>query len=321
MMLVLFGVAICLLVSGLFSGIEAGILSINRVRLRYQVKLREKTAIKLQRLLSHPERLLVTVLLVTNFMNICAVAISTRALVQWLGPYGIYGYPLAFIIWLPVYLGVELLPKSIFRRFPYRAMVSFVEVLRVVYWLLSPVLGLGSMIYNFFSPKHEHGFKKIFTAREDFKFLISENEKSGAVSKIERQMIDNVVDFHGLTAREVMQPMTGIPSIKSDAPIDELVAICRDSHLDQLPVFSPNGEITGQVNIFEALLDLKSGVGNVGAYVRRIVTIPPDEPAYSIIRKLRAARSKLAVVIDGNSGPAGVVSSEALIKRLFGTGS
>jgi CBS domain containing-hemolysin-like protein len=314
----LVAVVFCLLVSGLFSGIEAGILSINRVRLRYQVKLREKTAIKLQKLLLHPERLLVTVLLVTNFMNICAVAISTRALVRWLG---VRGYPLAFIFWLPVYLGVALLPKSIFRRFPYRALVAFVEVLRIIYWLLSPVLGLGSMIYNFFASKHEYGFKKIFTAREDFKYIISENEKTGAVSRIEREMIDNVVDFHGITAREVMSPIADVPSINHDASVDELVAISRNSHLDQLPVIAASGEITGQVNIFEVLLDLKNSAGNVGAYVRRIVTIPPDEPAYSIIRKLRAARSRLAVVTGANASPVGIVSSEALIKRLFGTGS
>ena len=318
MIFTLFAVVFCLLVSGLFSGIEAGILSINRVRLRYQVKLREKTAIKLQRLLAHPERLLVTVLLITNFMNICAVAVSTRALVRWLGA---YGYPLAFILWLPVYLGVELLPKSIFRRFPYRALVPFVEVLRIVYWLLSPVLGLGSAIYNLLSSKHEQGLGKIFTAREDFKYIISENEKSGALSRIERQMIDNVVDFHGVTARDVMSPMADMPSVRHDASIDELVAISRNSHLDNLPVVAAGGEVTGQVNIFDVLLDIKNSAGNVGAYVRRIVTVAPDEPAYSIIRKLRAARSKLAVVTGTDTAPAGIVSLEALIRRLFGTGS
>src|SRR5271154_7331868 len=98
MIFVLFAVGFCLLVSGLFSGIEAGILSINHARLRYQAKLREKNAIKLQRLLSHPERLLATVLLVTNLMNICAVAVSTRAFVHRLG---VCGYVVALIAWLP----------------------------------------------------------------------------------------------------------------------------------------------------------------------------------------------------------------------------
>lgn len=318
MILVLLVVVSCLLVSGLFSGIEAGILSINRARLRYQVKLRDKTAIKLQRLLSHPDRLLATVLLVTNLMNISAIAISTRALVRWLG---VYGYVAAFIVWLPVYLGVELLPKSIFRRFPYRALVPFAGVLRIIYWLLSPVLSLGSAIYSLLSSRQEQGAKKILTAREDFKYLVSENEKSGALSRIERQMIDNVVDFHGVTAREVMSPMAGIPSVRSAAPVEELITISKDSHLDRLPVVSANGQITGLVNIFDVLLDRKEGADTVGAHMRRIVSVPPDEPAYSVIRKLRAARSNLAVVLDPKAGPAGIISSEALTKRLFGSGS
>jgi CBS domain containing-hemolysin-like protein len=69
------------------------------------------------------------------------------------------------------------------------------------------------------------------------------------------------------------------------------------------------------------LLDRKEGVDNAGAYMRRIVTVAPDEPAYNVIRKLRAARSNLAVVLAPDAGPAGIISSEALIKRLFGTGS
>ena len=317
-MLVLFAVGFCLLVSGLFSGIEAGILSINRARLRYQVKLRDKTAIKLQGLLLHPGRLLATVLLVTNFMNICAVAVSARALALRLG---VYGYAVAFVVWLPVYLGVELLPKSIFRRFPYRALVPFAELLRIVYWLLSPLLSLGSAIYHLLASKQGHGVKIVLSAREDFKYLISENEKSGALNPVERQMIDKVVDFHGVTAREMMSPMAGIPSIRSDASIEELIAASRETHLDRFPVVSANGQITGLVNILDVLLDRRAGADNVGSHMRRIVTVPPDEPAYSIIRKLRAARSSLAVVLGPDAAPAGIISSQALIKRLFGTAS
>ncbi|HWB59360.1 MAG TPA: CNNM domain-containing protein [Chthoniobacteraceae bacterium] len=314
-MIVGIGVIFCLLVSGVFSGLEAGILSVNRARLRYQAKLREKNAVKIVRLLAHPGRLLATVLLVTNLMNICAIAVSTRALAH---RFGEWGYAFAFAGWLPVYLGVELLPKSVFRRFPYRTLVPFAEMLRIVYWLLSPVLSLGSAAYDFLASK-QHGVKQVLAAREDFKHLISENEKSGALSRIERQMIDKVVDFHGVTARDVMSPVSGVPTVRTNATIAELLAISRNSHHDRFPVFTPEGEVAGLVNIFDVLLDRKSDAETVGSHARRIVTIPPDEPAYSIIRKLRAARSSLAVVIDKNAAAAGIVSSEMLVKRLFGT--
>ena len=318
MSFVLVAVGFCLLVSGLFSGIEAGILSINRARLRYQAKLKEKNAVKLQRLLAHPERLLATVLLVTNLMNICAVAVSTRALEHRLGA---YGYLVAFIVWLPVYLAIDMLPKSIFRRIPFRALVPFSEILRIVFWLLSPVLSLASALFSLLSTKQERGAKKMLAAREDFKHLIAENEKSGALGRIERQMIDNVVDFHGVTARDLMQPMAATPMVKSGTSVEELIAITRNSHQERVPVVSQDGEVVGLVNLFDVLLDRRSGADTVGGHVRRIVTVPPDEPAYSIIRKLRAARSNLAVVVEGNAAPTGIVSSETLVRRLFGTGT
>ena len=140
-------ILIFLLMSFTFSGIEAGILSVNRVRLRHRVKSGDKAAIKLDRLLSHPERMLVTVLLVTNLMNIFAVVLSTLKLVRLIGP---AGYAVSGIVWLPVYLlGLELFPKSLFRRFPYRALAVFAELLRVTDLILSPLLWIGARLHGF----------------------------------------------------------------------------------------------------------------------------------------------------------------------------
>ncbi|HEX5175400.1 MAG TPA: DUF21 domain-containing protein, partial [Chthoniobacteraceae bacterium] len=124
-----FAVGICAVVSFIFSGIEAGILSVNRVRLKHRVKLRDAAALSLDRLLSEPERLLVTVLVVTNLMNIFALTLATQELVRY---FGTAGYVLGGIVALPIYyVGLELLPKSLFRRFPYRALAALAGLLRV----------------------------------------------------------------------------------------------------------------------------------------------------------------------------------------------
>ncbi|MGB8355323.1 MAG: CNNM domain-containing protein [Chthoniobacteraceae bacterium] len=317
-MIILCIVLVCLLVSAMFSGIEAGVLSVNRVRLQHQARLREKTAMKLNRLLARPERVLVTVLMVTNFMNICAVTLSTREFVRW---FGVAGYGVAFIIWLPLYLGVELLPKSVFRRFPYRALAAFSEVLWFADLLLSPVLSLGSAAYNIFFARQERDFKKILIAREDLKYLTLESERAGLLGALTRGIIHKVIDFRAVMARDVMSAVTGFHPIKASASVDELLNISHSSHLFRLPVTSGSGEITGLVNVFEVLLDRKDDGKPVGAYARRIVTVAPDEPAYSVIRKLRAARGHLASVRDKNGATIGIVSLEELIKRLVGVPS
>src|SRR5881392_4198813 len=139
-MIVWFVILCCWIVSFFFNGIESGLLSIEPVRLRQKVKLRLPAALKLNRLLKRPERLLATVLLVTNAADIIALLLLTSQLYRW---YGYAGFLFALVIALPVYLFVlSVLPKSLFRRFPFRALVRLAGVLEFTSILFSPVLEL-----------------------------------------------------------------------------------------------------------------------------------------------------------------------------------
>src|SRR3984893_13687551 len=101
---------LCLwMVSFLFAGIEAGLLSVDPVRLRHHVKQGNPSALRLERLTKRPERLLITVLLVTNMADICGLLLLTKLLVLW---FGYAGFFWAIVIALPIYLFVlSVLPK------------------------------------------------------------------------------------------------------------------------------------------------------------------------------------------------------------------
>ena len=135
------------------------------------------------------------------------------------------------------------------------------------------------------------------------------------LTKVEREMIHNIVDFRAVKARDVMVPMEKVRGVRSDASVDELLAICRDTDLERLPVITAKGEVAGLIDVFEVLVD-GSRRGTVNVYSRRIITVAPDEEGYQVIRKLRAARITLAAVIGSESQPVGIVSSEDLVGRL-----
>src|SRR5213082_1569632 len=102
----------CWAISFLFNGIEAGLTSIDPVRLRHHVKLNRPSAVRLDRLLKTPGHLLVTVLLVTNFVDIIALLLLARLLVS---RFGTGGFVLTIVIALPIYLFfLGVLPKSLF---------------------------------------------------------------------------------------------------------------------------------------------------------------------------------------------------------------
>ena len=307
-----FIIAVCWIVSFFFSGIESGLLAIDPVRLRRNVKRRVPAALRLNRLLKRPERLLVTVVLVTNGTNIIGLLLLTRQLVR---AFGYWGFFLALVAALPVYLFfLNVLPKSLFRRFPFRALARLAGVLELASTLLWPVLEIGTRVGRWLIPRRA-GQVRLFAAREEFKQITAESEREGAISATERAMIHNVVDFGGIKARDVMVPLSSVVAVQPNTPVTEALSLSASSGVDRLPVISSTGEVQGLVNVLDVLLE-RNGKKPLSDYMRRIVSVQEDEPAYRVVQRLRAARLGLAAIRDGQQKLQGIVTIEDLVRRL-----
>ena len=308
----LFIIVGCWAISFLFNGIEAGLTSIDPVRLRHHVKLNRPAAVRLDRLLKTPERLLVTVLLVTNLADILALLLLTRLLVF---RFGTAGFAFTIVIALPIYLFVlGVLPKSLLRRFPFRALSPLARLLEISMITLWPVLAAGAALGRLFLPAQQRG-ARLFAAREELKQITTQSEREGSLTATERAMIHNVVDFQNVTARDVMQPLSKVTSLKPDSAIEDIFHMSRSSGFDRLPVIGANGDAVGLVNVLDILLD-KDQPQSLSRYMRRVVTVQENEPATRAVQRLRAARLGLAAVVDQKRNLTGVVTSEDLIARL-----
>ena len=307
-----FAILFCLIISFVFSGIEAGLLAVDPVRLRAQAKRGQHGARRLERLLKHPERMLVTVLLVTNMADIVALILLTHGLVR---AFGSAGFFVALLVALPVYgfvLGV--LPKSLFRRFPFRALVMLAGLLDLVSTLLWPVLELGKQLGRPFLPGKTSD-ARLFAAREELKQITAQSEKEGSLTSTERVMIHNVVDFTSVKARDVMVPLAHAVTVEPTMAVQDILKLTATKQIDRVPVVSKNGEAVGLVNVLDILFD-QNTASSINKYIRRIVTAREDESAYRLIQRLRAARLGLAVVVNKKAKLTGIVTAEELIKRL-----
>ncbi len=312
-MIIGFIIFCCWIVSFFFNGIESGLLSIDPVRLRQNVKRRVPAALRLNRLLKRPERLLVTVLLVTNAVDIVGLLLLTRQLVR---SWGYPGFFLSLAIALPVYLFLlSVLPKSLFRRFPFRALAQLAGVLELASIVFSPLLELGARLIRLLLPGRAAKRARLFAAREELKQITTQSEHEGALTATERAMIHNVVDFRGVKARNVMLPLAKVVALQPSALTQEALELGASSGLDRLLVITPKGQPAGLVNVLDILLD-QNGSKPLGNYVRRMVTTTEEEPAYRIVQQLRAARLGLAAVLDQKKKIRGIVTVEDLIRRL-----
>jgi magnesium and cobalt exporter, CNNM family len=303
----------CWIISFFFNGIESGLLSIDPVRLRQNVKRRMPAALQLNRLLSYPERLLATVLLITNAADIVALILLTSELFRL---YRYAGFLVALVIALPVYLFVlSVLPKSLFRRFPFRALARLASVLELMSILFSPLLELGARLGKLLLPGHAGKRGRLFAARDELKQITTESEREGALTATERAMIHSVVDFRGSKVRDVMLPAAKVAALHSGASTQEALELSASTGLDRLPVLASDGQPAGLVNVLDILLE-RNGNKPFGEYVHRIVTTTDDEPTYRVMQQLRGARLGLAAVVDRKNNFRGIVSVEDLVRRL-----
>jgi len=312
-MIVWFIIFCCWIVSFFFNGIESGLLSIDPVRLRQNVKRRVPAALRLNRLLKHPERLLATVLLITNAADVIGLLLLTHQLVR---SYGYAGFFFSLAIALPVYLFLLLvLPKSLFRRFPFRALARLAGVLEFASMLFSPLLELGARLGKLILPTRAAERARLFAAREELKQITTESEREGSLTSTERAMIHSVVDFRGVKVHDVMLPSTKVVALQPGASTEEALELGATSGLDRLPVVPPEGQPIGLINVLDILLD-QNGNKPLGNYIRRIVTTTEEESAYRIVQQLRAARLGLAAVVDQKKIFRGIVTIEDLIRQL-----
>jgi magnesium and cobalt exporter, CNNM family len=302
----------CWAVSFLFNGIEAGLMAVDPVRLRRHLKLNRPTAVRLDRLLKTPGHLLATVLLVTNFVDIIGLLLLTRFFVV---RFGEAGFALAILIALPIYLFIlNVLPKSLFRRFPFRALSPLSRLLEFSMKALWPVLAIGAALGRLLLPAQKRR-AHFFAAGEELKQITSQSEREGSISSTERVMIHNVVDFQNVTARDVMKPLSQITSISADASLDEVLKTSRATGSDRLPVIDANGDAVGLINVLDILLE-DERPESLGRYSRRMVTVQESEPAARAVQRLRAARLGVAAVVDQKRTLIGFVTSDDLIARL-----
>lgn len=306
-------IAACFFIGFLFSGIEGGILAVNRVHLRHHARLGDRPARQLDDMLGNLERLMISVLIVTNTVTIVAVALLFG---KYAASRGIWAGILAVLIGAPLFVfAMEFLPKAIFRRFPYRALAPLAKILGAVHLFLRPLVFAGVWLSSLLL-RHRTGHSSRVVSSEDIRRQISERHALGEVSATERDMIHHVLDFRRIPLLQVMVPLSEVTVISPEMPVAEVLELSRKTDLERFPVQDANGDIQGLLQVYDLLID-GINTGRVQSYVRRMVSVPLASDPYTVLQSLRTARMTLAMVVTPAGRPAGIVSTEDLVRRLL----
>ena len=312
-------ISICLVGSAFFSGLETGVISINRMRLRHFVKEGSRRAQRLQDLLDPPDRLLGTTLLGTNLCNVMvsviAASLAFNVSQEW-GP-----TVSAVIVTCVLLVFGEYVPKAWFQARPYRRCRPFANALHVSWRLMRPLVVAVTAITRVFlrNGGDMFGRGRHSVNREELKALAHDVERGGMLSPEERIMIHRVFELTTKEARQVMVPADRIVSIASDAMVADLCRASRSESYTRIPVRDAADKLVGIVNMFDVLaahhLDSKDPVGE---FMRSPLFISESTPIDDIFPRLRISRQSMCLVCNETGDVTGLLTTEDIVSEIVG---
>lgn len=313
-------IGICMVGCAFFSGIETGIISIHRMRLRHLMKQGSTRAGLLQDFLDRPDRLLGTTLLGTN---ICVVAISVLGAslaIRWLGDWGEAVSTLVVSIALLVFC--EYLPKAWFHSRPLERSQRFAGVLQLAATVLQPLSGAVVALTRRLVPGSRQAFSKPvpFVTREDLKVLAHEGERDGVLSARERSMIHRVFELSGKRATDIMTPRSGMTVVPEHTPLEAFFRTARESGFTRMPVCDKSGTtFVGIINVFNTLPSLPRPSGKtVADFARPPLFIRESMPVDDILPRLRRSRQPMCLVRNQAGMVTGLVTTEDILIEIVG---
>lgn len=312
-------VAVCLLGSWFFSGIETGLISINRLRLRHFVRRRVPGAETLQRFLAHPDDLLGTTLVGNNIVNtvlsVMAASLSARAL----GPQGAWaGSALATLVLL---VFCEYFPKAWFQSFPARRCLPFAPLLEVVARALRPLARALMALVRLLvpGPRTPHPSAAPVITREELLHLTREGLQSGSLTDDEVRMITGVMELKAIPCGDIMVPRDRIVYVHHDTTAEDLKLLARAKEYNQFPVYDRGKRaFVGVVYLFDVLMDEAPGDKRAADYMRPPQLVSRNIPVDHVLPRMRVTRQPLVLVTDERMDVVGLVTLELVVAEFVG---
>jgi CBS domain containing-hemolysin-like protein len=315
-------IGFCAVLSFLFSGIEAGVLALSRLRIRQLMRAGNRNAVVLHGYLESPENFLWTILIGNTLANFAVVGLVAVLLHNWLAQRPVaLGLSFLAAMFL-VYAFCELLPKMLFRMFPNRLCLALANPFRLIHLLLSPLVAVMTKLSR--GLLYWSGGKtftgNLFGSREEMRLFMQESAQG--LSSEERQMINRVLDLQNSTVRNLMLPMANVVTVSALTMMGETLKLAGEKKLTRLPVWrdeSGRRRIAGIVSLrsvlYQADLDLNKITGE---YVKPALYLEEDMRLEAALKWMQRSGQRLAIVLGRDQREVGIVSLQDIFKVIFG---
>ena len=311
--------------SGFFSSSEIAMFALPKHRVEGMVEEGVVGAERVKDLKADPHRLLVTILVGNNIVNIAMSSIATAVLSLYVG--GFLGVIIAtFGITAIVLLFGESVPKSYAVENTDTWAIRIARPLKLTEYLLFPLV----VLFDYLTRKvntltgSTAAIETPYVTRDEIQEMIESGEREGVLEEDEHEMLTRIFRFKNTIVKEVMTPRLDVTAVPIDADVSEAIATSIQSGHAQLPVYEGSlDNILGVVHIRELVRDLNFGENDPGELdledlIEPTLHVPESKNVDELLTELRENRMNMAIVIDEFGTTEGLVTVEDMIEEIVG---
>lgn len=314
---------VCLVFSGFFSSAESAFLALPKLRIRYLVENGRRGAEWLAKMAESPEKVLATVLLGNNLVNVAAATLGT---IMAVATFGLVRGPIIATVGVTALILIfgEVIPKTLAVHNAERLSLFYVKPLRVIQWCLYPfVLALSRIGL---------GLTRVIAQPDEGKTLVSEGEirsainvgqVEGVVEQDEARMLHKVFEFTDRPVGKVMVPRTEIAWVEQGTKIGEFLDIYAQTPYSRFPVYKDNTDnVVGILFVKDILMKLNGGIIDKEAVIDDLIRpahfVPESKHLGELLTEMRNGGYHVVMVVDEYGGIAGMVTLGELTEEIIG---
>ena len=320
--MVMLGVLVVLLgCSAFFSGSETALMALSKLRLQRLTETMPGRARIVKMVLDEPERLIGTILLGNNLVNVAMSALATALALSLWGEKGI-AY-VTVILTLAILIFAEITPKVYAKYFDERVSLITAPILHVVMTVAHPIVVIvtyaSTIILRLVGIDVKRLKRPLFTEAE-IRTCINMAWDDGAISTHERKMLSRVFTLNDKSVEEIMVPQNRMAVLSINDPVEKIIAVIVKTGYSRFPVsHGKNGDIIGSIHakdIFH-LIDAHKPV-SVKNILRPPYFISAGTAIDSQLRSFQALRLHQAVIRDSSGTTIGLITLEDILEELVG---
>ena len=321
-------------INAFFSSAEMAIVSINKNKLKILVEEGNRKAIMLENLMKEPSKFLSTIQVGITLAGFFASASAATGLSQYLSIYlrklGIpYSGQISMILitfvlsYITLVFG-ELIPKRIALKSSEKIALSSVGTIVTVSKIFSPFVKFltfsTNIVLTALKMKEDNIEEKV--SKEELRSLVEVGREHGIINEVEKEMIENIIEFDEKVAREIMIPRTKVFLIHKNISVDELFEKKEVEVYSRIPVYEDEADnIVGILFMKDLMIEAyRKGFQNVKLpeIMQEAYFVPETKNVNELFNEMQSEKKHIAILIDEYGGFSGIVTLEDLIEEVMG---